>query len=68
MEWVYKNSKYALSDGYFAIKNPRVITIGDNDIDLLKDVIYKIECELYADYMFSSHYYENVRIYDNIVI
>ena len=64
----YKNSKYDNSDGYFEIKNTRVVTVKDNDLDMFKDIAYIIEFELFTDYMCSAPYYENVGINDNVVI
>ena len=56
------------TDGYFEIKNTRVITIKENEIELFKDVAYIIEYELYTDYMGSAPYYENCDIYNNVVV
>ena len=56
------------TDGYFEIKNVRVITIKDNDIELFQDVAYIIEYELYTDYMGSAPYYENCGVYNNVVV
>ncbi len=57
-------------DGYFEIKNVRVITIKDNEIEQfdLKDAAYIIEYELYTDYMGSAPYYENCGIDNNVVV
>ena len=56
------------TDGYFEIKNTRVITMKDNDIELFQDVAYIIEYELFTDYMGSAPYYENIGIYNNVVV
>lgn len=63
----YKESNVE-ADGYFEIKNARVITIKENEIELFKDVAYIIEYELYSDYMGSAPYYENCGINNNIVV
>ena len=62
----YKDIDFA--DGYFEIKNIRVITIKENDIELFQDVAYIIEYELYTDYMGSAPYYENCDVYNNVVV
>ena len=56
------------TDGYFEIKNTRVITIKENEIELFKDVAYIIEYELYTDYMGCAPYYENFGANDNVVV
>ena len=56
------------TDGYFEIKNTRVITIKENEIELFKDVDYIIEYELYTDYMGSAPYYENCGVKNNVVV
>ena len=56
------------TDGYFEIKNTRVITIKENEIKMFQDVAYVIEYELFTDYMRSAPYYENCGIYNNVVV
>ena len=56
------------TDGYFEIKNTRVITIKENKIELFKDVAYIIEYELYTDYMGCAPYYENCGVNNNVVV
>ena len=56
------------TDGYFEIKNTRVITIKENEIELFKDVAYIIEYELYTDYMGSAPYYANCGVNNNVVV
>lgn len=56
------------TDGYFEIKNTRVITLKENDSDFFRDVSYIIEYELYTDYMGTAPYYENCAIYNNVVV
>ena len=63
----YKESDIE-KDGYFEIKNTRVITIKENEIELFKDVAYIIEYELYTDYMGSAPYYENCGVNNNVVV
>jgi len=57
-----------VTDGYFEIKNTRIITIKNNDIKQFRDVAYIIEFELYTDYMGSAPYYENVGLYNNVIV
>lgn len=64
----YQDTKHNNTDGYFEIKNTRVITIKENEIELFKDVAYIIEYELYTDYMGSAPYYENCGVNNNVVV
>ncbi len=57
-----------VTDGYFEIKNTRIITIKNNDIDLFDNVAYIIEFDLYTDYMGSAPYYENVGVNNNVIV
>lgn len=56
------------ADGYFEIKNTRVVTIKNNDLEMFSDVQYIIEFELYTDYFGSAPYYEDAGVYDNVVV
>ena len=56
------------TDGYFEIKNTRIITIKENEIELYCDVAYIIEYELYTDYMGTAPYYENCGVNNNVVV
>ena len=67
-EQYYKDPKNDSADGYFEIKNTRVITIKANEIEQFQDVAYIIEYELYTDYMGSAPYYENAGVYDNVIV
>jgi hypothetical protein len=64
----YKEEVYDTSDGHFEIKNTRVITIKDNDIEHFQDVAYIIEYVLYTDYLGSGPYYENIGLNNNVVV
>ena len=66
-EDLYEESD-VITDGYFEIKNTRIITIKNNDIALFDDVKYIIEFELYTDYMGSAPYYENAGTHDNVIV
>ena len=66
-EDLYKESK-GKTDGYFEIKNTRVITVKENDIEIFDDVAYIVEFDLYTDYRGSAPYYEAVGIYDTVVV
>ena len=63
----YDQSKVE-TDGYFEIKNTRILTLKDNDIELFDNVKYIIEFELYTDYFASAPYYENVGINNNVIV
>lgn len=66
-EDLYEESKVE-NDGYFEIKNTRIITIKDNDTELFDNIKYIIEFELYTDYMGSAPYYEDVGVYNTVVV
>ena len=66
-EGLYKESKVE-TDGYFEIKNTRVLTIKENNIAPFDKVKYIIEFELYTDYYGSAPYYEDVGVYDTVVV
>ena len=56
------------TDGYFEIKNTRVVDIKDNDVDEFQNVDYIIEFELYTDLYGSAPYYQDVNAYDTVVV
>ena len=64
---VYKESQVK-TDGHFEIKNTRMITVKDNDLEIFDDIEYIIEFELYTDYRGSAPYYENVGINNTVVV
>ena len=66
-EDIYDDSSVK-TDGYFEIKNTRVIEIKKNDIEEFEDVDYIIEFVLYTDYFGSAPYYSNVGVTDSVVI
>ena len=66
-EWKDIYSKYD-TDGYFEIKNTRVIEIKDNDISAFKDVKYIIEFILFTDYYGSAPYYSEAVVSNVAVI
>jgi hypothetical protein len=56
------------SDGYFEIKNTRVIYIKDNSVAHFEDVACIVEFELYTDYYGSAPYYVNVGRLDSVTV
>ena len=66
-ENIYDNSKIK-TDGYFAIKNTRVISIKENNTEEFENIDYIVEFVLYTDYSGSAPYYKNVGIYDTVVV
>ena len=66
-EWkeIYNKSE---NDGYFEIKNTRVIEIKDNDISIFKDVKYVVEFILFTDYYGSAPYYSEAVVSNVAVI
>ena len=59
---------YVKTDGYFEIKNTRVIEIMKNDIEEFEDVDYIIEFVLYTDYFGSAPYYSYVGMSDSVIV
>lgn len=68
-EWerIYDDS-VADTDGYFEIKNTRLIEIGNNDTEELKDIDYLVEFVLYTDYLGSAPYYSSVGLSDTVIV
>ena len=58
----------AFGDGYFEIKNTRVITIKENDIELFADLAYIIEFDIYTDLYGSAPYYADAGLDDCVVV
>ena len=58
------------TDRYFEIKNTRVITLKDNDIEFanIQDIAYIVEFVIYSDYWGSAPYYSNAGLYDEVVV
>ena len=56
------------SDGYFEIKNTRVIKIKENDLEEFENVDYIIEFVLYTDYFGSAPYYSLATTADTVVV
>lgn len=57
-----------IGDGYFEIKNTRVIYMKENATEQFKDVRCVIEFELYTDFFGSSPYYSNASLYNNVIV
>ena len=55
-------------DGYFEIINTRLIEIKENNTAMFKDVDYIVEFELFTDYFCNGLYYENVSMYDTVIV
>ena len=56
------------TDGYFEIKNTRVIEIKKNDIEEFEDVEYIVEFVLYTDYFGAAPYYSYAGISDSVIV
>ena len=56
------------TDGYFEIKNTRVINIKENNTEEFENIDYIVEFVLYTDYFGSAPYYQNVGIDDTVVV
>ena len=56
------------SDGYFEIKNTRVVNIKKNKTKEFKDVDYVVEFVLFTDYFGTAPYYMNVEQNDTVVV
>lgn len=63
----YKETQIEM-DGYFEIKNTRIITIKPNDIEIFDNVQYIVEFELFTDYLGSAPYHENCGRFDNVIV
>lgn len=64
---VYNDSKVD-TDGYFEIKNTRIINIKNNTTEEFKDVDYIVEFVLYTDLFGSAPYYQIAGIDDTVVV
>ena len=56
------------TDGYFEIKNTRVFTIRETDVEEFRDVAYIVEFMLFTDYYGLAPYYRNVTGLDSSVV
>lgn len=56
------------SDGYFEIKNVRLITLKENDMDKFDEVEYVVEYVLFTDYFGSHPYYINAEYMDAVAV
>ncbi len=61
-------TKSANADGYFEIKNTRVIHIKDNSVPQFENVACIVEFVLYTDYYGSAPYYWNVGYMDSVTV
>jgi len=66
--WVQIYDEDSKTDGYFEIKNTRIINIKDNNVDMFKNVDRIVEFEIYSDYFGSAPYYSDVGINDSVTI
>lgn len=70
-EWtdIYNSQLNGLEcDGYFEIKNTRVVKIDKTDIEIFSDIDYIIEFVLYTDYFASAPYYSSDGGYDSVIV
>ena len=56
------------SDGHFEIKNTRVVTIKDNDIEMFQDVAYIVEFVLFTDFYGNAPFFEETYGNNNVVV
>ena len=66
-EEIYKDSRTE-SDGYFQIKNTRLITFKKNTNKYFSDVAYIVEFVVFSDYYGSAPYYANAGFMDSVVV
>jgi len=68
-EWedIYDESKNK-TDGYFEIKNTRVIELKNTKVEAFKDIDYIIEFVLYTDYYGLSPYYLMAGVSDSVIV
>ncbi len=67
-DWLsyYKTNKD--NDGYFEIKNTRLIKIKNNDTEMFENVDYIVEFVLFTDYFGSAPYYYSNTTNDTVVV
>lgn len=58
----------AETDKYFQIINTRVLTISINDFSDFLEVSHIIEFEILSDYLGTSPYYQNAKVFNNVVV
>ena len=67
--WEDEYDRFSIEeDRHFEIKNTRIITIKNNDIEQFENVKYLVEFVLYTNYMGSAPYYEDFCVYDTVVV
>lgn len=64
----YSDESYKGADGYFEIKNTRVLKLRKNDMEELNDVEYIVEFVLFVDYFHSAPYYDVAPVWDNVLV
>ena len=62
---VYQNTE---GDGYFEIKNTRIITIKEDTVEEFEGVDYIVEFVLFTDYFDSAPYYSSVGVRDSVIL
>lgn len=65
---IYSDDRYE-GDKHLEIRNTRVVQINpDTTVTEFQDVDYIVEFILFTDYFGSGPYYENVGVYDSVVV
>lgn len=64
----HNKSNYSNSDGYFEIKNTRIIEIKDNDVEIFKDMDYIVEFLSFDDFYGSAPYYRYTGMYESVAV
>lgn len=67
-EWREQYEKETKNDGYFEIKNTRIIEIKDNNVSAFDGIEYIIEFILYTDYYGSAPYYSEASTMNTVLI
>ncbi len=64
-----EDAMYEKTDGYFEIKNVRVVEIKENNVELFENVEYIVEFILFSDYFaYEPDYYFDAQMYNSVVV
>lgn len=66
--WDDEYTKNDIEDKYLKIVNARIINIKENNEKAFEDIDYIVEFVLFSNYFNSSPYYQNIGMYDSVVV
>lgn len=67
-QWNNEYTENNIEDKYLKIVNTRIINIKENNTEAFKDIDYIVEFVLFSNYFGAAPYYQNVGIYDSVVV